>query len=375
MNRKMRIAVVGAGLGGMTVAGFLQREGFDVAIYEQAHCFVRLGAGITLSPNVTKVLRRLGIEDDLIKAGVTPNRYMSRAWNTGEIIHEFVFDSATDEGVDGAFVTLHRGDLHAVLAKGVSPSTIAFDHRLVRLEDMGHAIRLFFENGATADTDLVIGADGIRSKVREYLLGIEPPQFAGAVAYRSVFPTDRLGGFKIPDHTKWWGPGSHLVCYFVRSERDEVNVMAAVPSAAWEWENASRPSSAEEMMAVFDGSHDDLRRVLRGVGDVNVWPIYDRERNDKWSGGRVVLLGDACHAMRPYMGAGGASAIEDAAILSRCLAHYRDLSEALNVYEATRIPRVGEVQRISMENSWLRGPTETDWYYCYDACTAPLKAA
>jgi 6-hydroxynicotinate 3-monooxygenase len=114
--------------------------------------------------------------------------------------------------------------------------------------------------------------------------------------------------------------------------------------------------------------------VLEAVEDVSVWPIYDRERNDRWSGGRIVLIGDACHPMRPYMAAGGAMAVEDGAILSRCLATIDDPADAFRCYEAARIARVADVQRISIENSWMRGPTETDWFYQYDACLAPLAA-
>ena len=158
----------------------------------------------------------------------------------------------------------------------------------------------------------------------------------------------------------------------MRSTRDEVYVIGVVPEGAWETEEASRPASRDEFIRLFEGFHGDLLRVLEGTDEVSVWPIFDRERNDKWSAGRIVLLGDACHPMRPYMGAGGAMAVEDAAILSRCLTEYDNLAEAFRSYEATRISRVAETQRISIENSWMAGPTETDWYYDYDVCTAPL---
>jgi 6-hydroxynicotinate 3-monooxygenase len=372
MNRKTRIAVVGAGLGGLTAAGFLQRAGFPVAVYEQAPAFSRIGAGIILSANVMKALRRLGIERELIDTGIKPGCYISRAWDTGETMYEIAFDAASEEHFGGAYLNIHRGDLHHVLAKVVSAGTIAFDHRLVSLNETGDAIRLVFENGMTAEADIVIGGDGIRSKVREVLLGDEPPRFVGAVAQRAIFPAERLRGFQIPDCTKWWGPDRHILPYFMTGRRDEIYVIGVIPSAPWDSDAASLPSSREEMLSSFAGFHGDLQRVLEAADDVSVWPIYDRERNDRWSGGRIVLLGDACHPMRPYMAGGGAMAIEDGAILSRCLETFDDPAEAFACYKATRIPRVSDVQRISVENSWMRGPTETDWFYCYDPCVAPL---
>jgi 6-hydroxynicotinate 3-monooxygenase len=157
-------------------------------------------------------------------------------------------------------------------------------------------------------------------------------------------------------------------------KRDEIYVIGVVPARNWDSDVASMPSSRDALMADFADFHEDLQRVLRVTDNVSVWPIFDRERDDRWSGDRIVLMGDACHPMRPFMAAGGAMAIEDGAILSRCIVEFDDPAEAFACYAATRIPRVAEVQRISIENSWMRGPTETDWFYCYDACTAALKA-
>ena len=157
------------------------------------------------------------------------------------------------------------------------------------------------------------------------------------------------------------------------SKRDEVYVIGVIPAASWGSDATSLPCAREDLIAAFANFHDDLLRVLDAVEDVSLWPIYDRPRNDRWSGDRVVLLGDACHPVPPFMAAGGAMAVEDAAILSRCLATFDHPADAFRCYEATRIPRVGDVQRISLENSWMRGPTETDWFYCYDPCVAPLE--
>ena len=372
MDRKTRIAVVGAGLGGMTVAGFLQRAGFAVTIYEQAPAFSRIGAGIILSANVMKVLRRLGLEQMVVETGIKADCYISRAWDTGETMYKIEFDAASEARFGGPYANIHRGDLHSVLEKGMAPGSIAFNHRLVALDETRDATRLVFENGLEVEADIVIGADGVSSKVREFLLGPEPPRFAGFVAHRAIFPTEALRGFKIPDCTKWWGPDRHILVYFMTSKRDEVYVIGVVPRPKWDSDAASLPSSREALICDFANFHPELLRVLEVTTDVTLWPVFDRERDDRWSGGRIVLLGDACHPMRPFMAAGGAMAIEDAAILSRCLAELDEPAEVYRWYEATRIDRVGDAQRISIENSWMRGPTDTDWFYCYDPCVAPL---
>ena len=372
MNAVKRVAVVGAGLGGLSVAGFLQRAGFLVTVYEQAPWFSRIGAGIILSANAMKAFRRLGIEECLVETGIKPKSYVSRAWNTGEPMFEIFFDAASEAKYGGPYINIHRGDLHGVLEKVVTPNTIVFNHRLVGLDETGDAVILAFDNGFRVEADIVIGADGIRSKVREHVLGSEPPRFAGAVAQRAIFPTARLRGLAIPDCTKWWGPDRHALPYFMTNRRDEIYVIGVLPAQAWDSDASSLPSSRNEMLEAFSGFHDDLRKVLEVAEDVSLWPIYDRERNDQWSGGRIALIGDACHPMRPYMAAGGAMAVEDGVILSRCLEKFDNYHEAFAWYAATRIPRVADVQRISTENSWMRGPTDTDWFYCYDPCVAPL---
>jgi 6-hydroxynicotinate 3-monooxygenase len=372
LDRKARIAIIGAGLGGMTVAGFLQRAGFNVKVYEQAPAFSRIGAGIILSANAMKVLRRLDIEPLVLERGIKAQCYISRAWDTGATMYEIHFDAGSEARFGGPYLNIHRGDLHAVLEKGVAPGSIAFNHRLLTVDEIGDAMRLVFEDGGSVDADIVIGADGINSKVREYLLGSEPPRFVGSVALRAIFPADALRGMKIPDCTKWWDHDRHALVYFLTHRRDEVYVIGVTPRGDWDSQAAFLPSSRRELIGSFANFHPELQRVLQVTSDVTMWPIFDRERNDRWSGGRIVLLGDACHPMRPFMAAGGAMAIEDGAILSRCLAQFDDPAEAFRWYEATRIDRVGEVQRISIENSWMRGPTETDWFYCYDACIAPL---
>ncbi len=374
LDRTTRIAIIGAGLAGLTAAGLLQRAGFSVAVYEQSRSFSRIGAGIILGANVAKVMRRLGLDHGLATTGIRPDAFLSRAWDTGEILYELVFDAACEARFGGPFVNIHRADLHQLLLQPLKSGTILFDHKIAGIDQTADGLTLTFESGATAAADLAIGADGIRSKVREIMLGFEEPRFTGRIAPRAVFPADRIKGEPIRDCTKWWAPDRHVLAYYTTARRDEVYVMAAIPCDRWYGDGSPMDGNRDEFIAALDGFHPDLRRAAEAATDVTVWPIHDRPRNDCWRMGRVVLMGDACHPVRPFMAAGGSMAIEDAAILSRCLVHFDDLDTALARYTAIRIPRVAKVQRISIENSWMHGPTETDWFFAYDAFNAPLDA-
>jgi 6-hydroxynicotinate 3-monooxygenase len=262
-----------------------------------------------------------------------------------------------------------------LLQQPLKPGTIQFGHKLAGIDETAKGVLLSFENGARAEADIAIGADGIRSKARDIIQGAEEPRFIGRSAPRAVFPADRIKGEPIGDCTKWWAADRHTLAYYMTARRDEVYVMAALPAERWDGNESPVRGNRDEFIAAFDGAHPDLIRAAEGAEDVTVWPIHDRPRNDCWSKGRVVLMGDACHAVRPFMAAGGSMAIEDAAVLSRCVAEFADPSTAFARYAAIRIPRVAVVQQISIDNTWLRGPTETDWFFGYDPCLVPLDAA
>jgi 6-hydroxynicotinate 3-monooxygenase len=374
MDRGTRIAVLGAGLAGLTVAGLLQRAGFRVDVYEQSSSFSRIGAGIILGANVAKVLRRLDLEQAFAATGIRPDAFVSRAWDSGETLYRLEFDEACEARLGGPFVNIHRADLHQLLQQPLNPSTIRYGHMLAGIEETVDGVLLSFENGATAEADIAIGADGIRSKTREIIQGAEEPRFVGRSAPRAVFPADRIKGGPIGDCTKWWGADRHTLAYYMSARRDEVYVMAALPAERWEGDGSPVRGDRDEFIAAFDGAHPDLLRAAEAAEDVMVWPIHDRLRNDCWSEGRVVLMGDASHAVRPFMAAGGSMAIEDAAILSRCIAEFADPATAFAHYAAIRIPRVADIQQISIDNTWMHGPTETEWFFGYDPCLVPLDA-
>jgi 6-hydroxynicotinate 3-monooxygenase len=374
MKRSTKIAVIGAGLGGLTVAGLLQRSGFSVKVFEQASAFSRIGAGIHLSSNVMFVMRRLGIEKTLSDIGLHPDAFVSRQWDTGEILFELPFDPGSEAHYGAAYINVHRGDLHAVLESALEHGTVAFGKKLQAIDTSGGAIRLDFDDGTQTEADLVIGADGVNSKVREFLLPPEKPRYTGHIAHRAIFPSTLLNGLPIRACTKWWGPGNHILVYYMTQTREEVYIVTSAPQAEWSETASFVPCDRDEFIATFDGYHKELRQVVEAAPEVTKWPVFDREPIHVWSSGRIVLLGDACHPIRPYMAAGAALAIEDAAVLARCIAEFGkdDASESFAWYEANRMPRVDKVQTISQANTWLRTPTDPDWLFKYDACEVPL---
>jgi 6-hydroxynicotinate 3-monooxygenase len=227
---------------------------------------------------------------------------------------------------------------------------------------------LCFGDGSVAEADLVIGADGVNSKLREVVVGPVQSRFSGAVAHRAIYPSTLLGGMKVRNCTKWWGPNSHILIYYIEQSRNEIYL---VTSAKGEWRSQASWEfcAREEVTHAFEGFHSEVRKVIETAPQLTKWPILDIEPLDTWSKDRLVLLGDACHAMMPYMASG---AMEDAAVLARCLVQSDDYAAAFALYQTSRMSRVSKVQRISAENSFLRYPTDPTWLFGYDAVTVPL---
>ncbi len=376
MARPLSIAIIGAGMGGLATAAALRRVGIAATVYEQAAQFSRLGAGIQIGCNAMKVLRRLGLEARLRAQSFYPRSWNNRDWRTGEVKFDMIFGESAEQKFGAPYLLAHRGDLHAALAGAVPDQYVKLNHKLLGLDDTSDGVRLAFANGALAVADAVIGADGVHSVVRDILFGASPVKYTGRIAYRTTYPAALLGGQKIDDCTKWWGEDRHIVVYYVKPDRSEIYFVTSQPEPDFRIESWSAKGDVKELRSAFEGFDRQVQNVLAACPDVHKWAIVDRDSLARWTDRNVTLLGDACHPMTPYMAQGAAMAIEDAAVLSRCLegVERAGVPNAFRRFEASRKDRTACVQQTSRTNTWLRGKTDADWVYAYDAWTAPLVA-
>jgi 6-hydroxynicotinate 3-monooxygenase len=378
MSKRSEIAVIGAGLGGGVAALLLGQAGFDVKLYEQADSFSRLGAGIQLGPNVLKIMRKLGLESKVEAMGSKPESWISRNAQDGAILADIPLNRR--RGVyDAAYVTLHRGDFHRLLIDALPADVIVYDRRLTGLSEQADGVSLQFADGATAEADIVIGADGVNSMVRELLHGPEAPLYTGYVGHRAIFPSAALkgSGFDFDECAKWWSEDRHMMVYYLDAKQQEMYYVTGVPEPDWPHSTSFVASSREEMREAFAGYHPVVQTIIEASTDITKWPLLTRPPLPVWSRGRVALLGDACHPMKPHMAQGAAMAVEDAAMIVRCLelTGTPQFQRAFELYRTHRLERASRVQAVSNSNTWLREQENPDWVYAYDVFKTDLLAA
>jgi salicylate hydroxylase len=351
------VAIVGGGIGGLTTALSLLRRGVDAHVYEQAAELSAVGAGVQISPNASRVLHGLGLAGDLAKAGVKPLALHQRRWDDGRTLARSPLAGPVQAAFGFPYCLMHRADLLAALAGRVPADRLHLGHRLTALTDDGDRVEARFANGARVESDVLVGADGIHSPTRGLLFGPENPRFTGCIAYRGLVPAERLRTLGLEVTTQvWMGPGGHFVHYFVSGGR-LVNFVAIIEQDTWTRESWTDRRDVADALAAFVGWHPQVRAIMAAVDETYLWALFDRTPLQRWSAGRVTLLGDACHAMLPFMAQGAAMAIEDGAALASCLAGpqagpdaRRDRAAALRRYEAARIPRTARIQAMSTAN-------------------------
>ncbi|HEY7248002.1 MAG TPA: FAD-dependent monooxygenase [Xanthobacteraceae bacterium] len=367
------IAIAGAGIAGLTAAATLRKLGLNPQIYEQAPAFARVGAGIQLNPNAMKVLRGLDLESRIRSAGFAPRVGYNRASDSGDVMYLHPMGDTIEQRFGAPDISLHRAELHAALAS-INPSeSIHFNKKVVGLDRRPGALVLTFADGSAIGTDAVIGADGVHSTVLDILLGTGVPRFTGQVAYRAVFRSELLGR-EIDDRVKWWGPDRHIVSYKVDPRRDELYFIASTPEPEFKIESWSAQGDLAQLRSAFAGFHPDARIILDACPEVRKWALVERDPLPRWSEDSIVLIGDACHPMLPYMAQGAASSMEDAVVLARCLAQagLDSFGDAFCAFERNRKERTSRIQVGARKNLWMRTTPDTAWLYGYDAWTVPL---
>lgn len=394
MNEKKKIIVVGAGLGGLAAAACLLFDGHDVEVYEQAPELGEVGAGIQISANAMHVLNHIGIGQALARDAVRPEAYTFCMGDNGEIIQSFALSEAHEKAHGAPYYHVHRADFHDMLAKRVlelKPECIKLNHQLTSYEENDDGVTAIFANGARASADLLIGADGLKSAVREQMLGADNPIYTGDVAWRVTVPTETVKHL-LPriEQRLWMMPGGHAVTYFLR-RGELVNFVGLIEKDRPEEESWTTKHSWDELKADFVGWHPAIQAIIDNAEKdaCYLWALHIREPIEGWSTKRVTMLGDAVHATLPYLAQGAAMAAEDGAVLTRALQQSETISDALQLYQRNRYERTARVVRESSANGKLfhhpsreamleafgkrdMGKERSSWLFNYDPWTVEL---
>ncbi|MBM4205899.1 MAG: FAD-binding protein [Gammaproteobacteria bacterium] len=351
----MHVLVAGGGIGGLTAALCLAKRGFDVTVLEQSSAIGEIGTGIQLSPNATRVLFHLGLEDALRSVSFSPEASEMRQWRTGVLIARSPLGETATQTYGFPYFHIHRGDFITVLEEAVRASPSIRLHTSARVSaQQDEGPRVTVESAAGAFTaDVLIGADGIRSVVRTAVAGPEKPEFTGNIAWRVLVPAAALPAGQVrPVTTAWWGPGAHVVHYYLR-RGELVNCVFIREQRGWEVESWTEPGDPQELAAAFAGWHPEIGALISHARRDTLfkWALFDRPPMTSWGTGRVTLLGDACHATLPFMAQGAAMAIEDAVVLAACLQNADGAPQALKRYAELRKTRTAWIQAGSRRNA------------------------
>jgi salicylate hydroxylase len=349
-----RVAVIGGGIGGLTAALALIRQGIGVEVYEQAPELKELGAGVQISSNGTNVLYALGLREEAERLGVIVAGKEIRLWSTGQTWKLFDLGAQSVERYGSPYMMFHRGDLHAVLLAAIRrecPDAVHLNRKCTGVAQDGDGVTIHFESGEAVRAPLVIGADGVQSRVRLSVFGADRPEFTGIVAWRGLIPRDKVPpGIKLDVGTNWVGPGGHVVHYPVRGGA-LLNFVGLLERDDWRVESWTVQGTRDEFANDFRNWRSDIHACIRAVDVPYKWALFARPPMPAWTSGRVALLGDACHSMLPMMAQGAVMAIEDGMILGRCVKQHGLIPEALQRYEAVRRERANRCVAASIDNA------------------------
>jgi salicylate hydroxylase len=353
VDESPRIAIVGAGIGGLTLAAALARAGVPSKVFEQTRRLAEVGAGVQLAPNAVRPLRRLGIGPALHEHGVAIDAMEIRGWD-GRPIARTPLGLDCEQYYGAPYLTIHRADLQEALRVAAGPGRLRLGRRLAQAQDGANQAKLVFADGSIHRADVVIGADGIRSVVREALVADERVS-AGLGVFRGLVPVEDLpSSAREPVVRMWLGPGGHFVCYPVFAGTQ----LSFAATTRWDGEpreSYSATGDPGDLLGAFAGWRGLIADVIRAVNQVRQWALHDREPLADWSARRLTVLGDAAHPMLPFMAQGANQAVEDAVDLAARLtvATSADVPSVLVRYAAVRGPRTNAIQQASRGNARL----------------------
>jgi salicylate hydroxylase len=345
---RLRVAVVGGGIGGLAAANALVRRGADVTVLEQAAALGEVGAGVFIYPNSLRQLERMGLRERLAQVGAKvgdgSEYYRMDGTTVGKIL---TTDSSGWNGLYG----MHRADLLRVLADAIPQAAIRTGHRCIAFEQDAFGAQLKFANGAALEADVVIAADGIQSTLQKYIIEPSIPEYSGSRAYRGLIASDKLTWWRKEAHQVWMGDGKHFMVFPVRGGR-LLNYVGFVPTKSETIESWSAIGDRDELAASFAGWDPRVVELIEKVESCFWWGLYDRKPLASWAKGRLALLGDAAHAMLPHVGQGANQAVEDGVALAVFLEgrSSADAADALRRYETFRRERTGIVQAEARQN-------------------------
>jgi len=364
--------IVGGGIGGLAAALACGQAGARTQVLERAAIFLEAGAGIQMGPNVTRTLHAWGLAEDLKKIGFTPQRLEAKDTQTGQVIGSLRLGPRSLNAYGAPYVTVHRADLHRVLLQKIISSGLAelrLDSEVQAVQQNADGIQISGTNLPASLTEFsksaaMVGADGLWSKIRQFVVPPTAPRVTGLLAYRALVPMQSVPEkLRLQDVNVWVGPRVHAVLYPVKCG-EYLNLVAVVqgplPASLDDWDHAGNKQDLEAAMGPI---HADLREMLAAVPAWRLWPLCDRppiQGPHEMAKGRIALLGDSAHPMRPFLAQGAGMAIEDAAELARSWARADlQIEDRLQMYAQARWARNAQVQQRSIRNGQifhLQGP-------------------